>query len=374
MVQYKLPRLRFFWLTAGLVVVLCGCGARRPPVPVGDVPAVQAVSADDERYGQSVLAELVERYELDRDDANIERVRLITDRLTEAANAGSEPWHVYVLKDDNFKNAAATRGNYIFVWTGMLRTVSGDDELATVLAHEIGHVLAGHTARDPNDEVNRMIAGVAGAVTGQAVGAYGYGPVADIANILVKAAIEAIIVNPVSQEREFEADHIGLFLMADAGYDPTAGVEFWRRAQFDDSLSSGLLEFLSTHPSTDERFAKLSVYLPDAADRYERAKRGEPSSPAPGKADDAAPPRAPGVKEPSSGTVIADSSPGAPIEIDWVVDAPIIPVYAAPDTSSEVIAELAGGARLRGTAVGERWVEVAGATPGFVEKVDLAVR
>jgi len=341
---------------------------------VGDIPTVQAVSADDERYGQSVLAELVERYELDRDDANIERVRIITDRLTEAANAGSEPWHVYVLKDDDFKNAAATRGNYIFVWTGMLRTVANDAELATVLAHEIGHVLAGHTAPDPNDEVNRMIAGVAGAVTGQAVGAYGYGPVAEIANALVKAAVEAVIVNPVSQDREFEADHIGLFLMADAGFDPAEGVEFWRRAQFDESLSGGLLEFLSTHPSTDERFTKLSVYLPDATERFERAKRGEPPPPPRGGGDHAVHSNTPQPREPNAATVADDSDIGAPIEIDWIVDAPIIPVYAAPNTSSEVIAELAGGARLRGTAVGARWVEIEEPAPGFVEKVDLAVR
>ncbi|MFM1847572.1 MAG: hypothetical protein RL417_1046, partial [Pseudomonadota bacterium] len=268
------------WLTIGsLLLVLAGCAPQRPPIPPGEIPQAIPVAATDEQYGQTVLAELVERYPLSQDDAAIERVREIADRLTTAAHASREPWHVYVLEGQDLKNAAATRGNYIFVWTGMLSSVKNDEELATVMAHEIGHVLAGHTAPDPHEEVSRMIAGVAGAVTGHTVSSRGGGPLANIASSLVEAAIEAVLINPTSQSRELEADHIGLFLMADAGYDPTVGIEFWRRAQFDPALGGAPLEFLSSHPSTEERFTQLQEHLGRAEERFHASKNGSPRPP-----------------------------------------------------------------------------------------------
>ena len=344
-------------------LLLTACAPLRPPVPPGEIPAPTPVAAKDEQYGQAVLAELVERYPLSKDDQAIERVREITDRLTAAANAGGEPWHVYVLEGDDLKNAAATRGNYIFVWTGMLTSIRNDAELATVIAHEIGHVLAGHTAPDPHAEVSRMIAGVAGAVTGHTVSSRGGGPLANIASSLVEAAIEAVLINPTSQSRELEADHIGLFLMADAGFDPSSGIEFWRRAQFDPELRGAPLEFLSSHPSTEDRFIQLEAFLGRAQERYDASKNVP-------KQGDSAP-----IPSPSRTAAQVDIPDSAPTSepLDWVIAASIAPVFASPDRGSEVVAELAAGAAIRGTPRGERWVEITGPTKGFIEKVDLDV-
>lgn len=347
-------------LILGMAILCSACAPQRPPVPPGEIPAPTTVAAADEQYGQEVLAQLIERYPLSRDDADIERVRVITDRLTTAANANGEPWHVYVLDGADTKNAAATRGNYIFVWTGMLRTVENDDELATVLAHEIGHVLAGHTAPDPSEEVSRMIAGVAGAVTGHTVSARGGGPLADLASALVQSAIEAVLVNPTSQSRELEADHIGLFLMADAGFDPATGIEFWRRATADPQLRGGPLQFLSSHPSSDDRLTRLEEYLGRATERYNASQNGKAPAPKPGRAS----------PDPIPDTT---STERANEPIDWVVAGPIVPVYAKPDRRSDVVAELALGAAVRGPTVGERWVEISEPARGFIEKVDLDV-
>lgn len=347
-------------LLIGGALTVAACAPQRPPVPPGEIPTAATVAAADERYGQQVLAQLVERYPLSRDDAAIERVRAVTDRLTTAANANGEPWHIYVLDGADTKNAAATRGNYIFVWTGMLRSVGNDAELATVLAHEIGHVLAGHTAPDPNEEVSRMIAGVAGMVTGHTVSARGGGPLADLASSVVQSVIEAVLVNPTSQSRELEADHIGLFLMADAGYDPNTGMEFWRRARFDPQLRGAPVQFLSSHPSTEERLIQLEEYLERATERYSAARSG------------IAPTSRPEREHQRQELPITPTDP-APESIDWVVVGPIVPVYAKPDRRSDVLAELAAGASIRGPAVGKRWVEITEPTPGFVEKIELDV-
>ena len=249
---------------------LVGCSAGRKPIPPGVIPEQVSVAAEDEQYGQQVLAELTDNYKLDTDDARINRTRDIVGRLADAANAGKNPWNVYVLFDNAIKNAAATRGNYIFVWTGMVNAVQNDDELAAILAHEMGHVLAQHTMPDPMEEISGAISGIAGSVAGQVISARG-GPsiLAELGEDLVKASINALISNPEQQRKELEADQIGLFLMADARYNPQHAADFWQRVKTDPDFQGNGLLFFSTHPSSEERLKQIQKYLPDAIIRYE---------------------------------------------------------------------------------------------------------
>lgn len=264
-----MPKFWRYIAILAITLLFSSCAPARQILPAGEVPEAQNVSAEDEQYGHQVLSALSENFELSRDDALISRVREIANRLTEAAASNQIPWHIYVFQDDSFKNAAATRGNYVFVWSGMLNTVQDDDELATILAHEISHVLAGHTNRDPAEETRRLMVGVAGNVTGQIVSATGNaGIIANLAESLIKLSLQALIVNPDLQLKEHEADQVGLFLMADAGFDPEKGVNFWERVKADPDFSGFPLQFLSSHPSTEERYAKLRELLPLALERY----------------------------------------------------------------------------------------------------------
>lgn len=261
-----------------LMCCLIGCAPTRPPVPPGEVPSADYVSAQDEAYGHEVLSELSEKFELDRDDNHINRVRDLVDRLADGGHVNQDPWHVHVLKDDTFKNAAATRGNFVFVWTGMLNTVQNDDELATILAHEMSHVLAKHTAEDPAEETSSILAGVAGSVASAVLSQQGLGPLADLGEVLTRELIGAVLINPGAQEHELEADQIGLFLMADSGFDPQSAIDFWRRVQNDPDFSNDFLGFLSSHPSSSDRLHALERYLPQAQERYRNSPQRRASS------------------------------------------------------------------------------------------------
>ena len=215
---------------------------------------------------------LTRTYPLSRDDNSINRVRDIVNDLADAAGAGDAPWNVYVLRGDSVVNAAATRGNFVFVWTGMLRTVKNDGELAAVLAHEMGHVLAHHTQPTPSEEASEIMASVGENVASQVVAVQGpYGALSGIAGLLAKEAIKALIVNPESQRKEHEADQIGLFLMADAGYDPHNAIGLWTTMSQEGS-GGAIPTFLSSHPANDERIGELQQLLPSAMERYESAK------------------------------------------------------------------------------------------------------
>jgi len=257
-------------------VLASGCSGRTP-VPVGVVPQEEYVSAEDEEFGHQVLSQLTRSYPLERDDQAIERVRGLVNRLAVAAHADQHPWNVFVLRGDDVVNAAATRGNYLFVWSGMLRQAPSDGELATVISHELGHLLAGHTKPTAMEEASEIMAKTTGNIAGQIVSTQpGYASLAQLAAVLVSEGIKAIVVNPGSQRLELEADQIGFFLMADAGYDPHEALNFWAKMSGDPHTSGSGLQFLSSHPASSERLETLNQLLPQALERYEQSRGVKP--------------------------------------------------------------------------------------------------
>jgi predicted Zn-dependent protease len=332
------------------------CGPQRPPVPPGVVPEQTEVSAEDEIYGHEVLNELMNRYQLDNDDTRINRVRDVANRLTEIANPSGNPWHIYVLRDPELKNAGATRGNYIFVWTGMLDTVRDDDELATILAHEIGHVLAGHTTPSPAEEVSQMVAGIAGEAANQVLQTQGgFGLLGGLADFLIRSSIEGLLVNPNAKRNELEADQIGLFLMADAGFDPNKAVGFWQRVQNDPDFSDFPLAFLSSHPSSEERYEKLEQLLPMAQERYDD-KRGNKRF----------------VNDGKRKHFVLSQKEVSDRKETWVVLESTSTVRSGPRDNASKIGTLEVGNKVTVISHTGPWLEISDPMTGYVRGTDLA--
>jgi predicted Zn-dependent protease len=327
------------------------------------------VSADDEEYGHEVFAQLSNQYPIDNDDAHVNRVRDIVDRLSAAVHANKDPWNVYVLKDDKFGNAAATRGNYIFVWSGMLTQVKNDDELAAILAHEIGHLLAGHTAADPSEEVNEIIAGVAGTAVGAVLQQTAVGMVSDLAEALVKASLEALLTNPANQRKELEADQIGLQLMAQAKYDPQRAIDFWERVKTDPNFSGFPVEFLSTHPSSDRRIENLKKNLASAEERYHAAKSGHPEPMDPhevvAEAQDF------NDHTPLPAGELHHGRDGG-IEADWQVQVQKVAVHEKPSAKSAISAYLGKDDIVTVEKLEGHWLHITGPYRGYVKSSELA--
>lgn len=260
---------RTFLTLCVLMAAISACAPRRHSISVGEVPRCQSTSPDDQQYGQQVLTQLSRLFPHSRNPMIIGRVRGIVSRLAQASGSAPNGWRVYIFADDRIKNAAATRGNYVFLWTGMLGVTQSNDELAGVIAHEMAHVLAQHVMPNPTEELSSVIASAGGAAASGILGSSGTVAVgaAQLGGALIEQGIRGLVVNPESRRKEYEADQIGLFLMADAGYDPDAAVEFWERAANDPAFGGGSLEFLSTHPSSEHRSEYLRSLLPAARRR-----------------------------------------------------------------------------------------------------------
>lgn len=329
-----------------IAINLSACAPARPPIPAGVIPAASKLLPEDEQYGHEVYGQLSEQYRLSQNDDQIRRVTAIVDRLTAAAKADSEPWHVAVFEDDSFANAAATRGNYIFVWSGIIKATSSDAELAGVLAHETAHALAGHTAATPADEVKEILGGVLGRAAGEVANVRFPGSMAaSLAQAIVTQAYKAIVVNPVDQQKETEADQIGLFLMADAGYDPKAMVDFWEHAARNPAFNTGLPEVLSSHPATESRLAGLKVLLPEARLRYQQpALQARPEQAH--KAEKA--------RAPASPTL-------------WSISSEWASVYQRPDENSEIVIDLPQDSSVEARHYNSQWLELRSPVKGYLK-------
>ena len=167
------------------------------------------------------------------------------------------------LIDDKQINAWCMPGGKVAVYTGILPITQNDTGLAVVMGHEVSHALAGHG----NERISQaMIAQYGGAILGSSISSSQWQQIFQQA-YPVGAQVALL---KYGRNQELEADKMGLILMAMAGYDPRQAQPFWQRMEAASS-GSGTPEFLSTHPSPENRRADIEKELPKALEYYKAA-------------------------------------------------------------------------------------------------------
>lgn len=191
-------------------------------------------------------------------------VTCVAKAVTAAADKGPKEWEVTVFNKDEV-NAFALPGGKIGVYTGLLKVAKNQDQLATVIGHEVAHVLARHG----NERVSTAYATQTGLEVVQAMAG---GASQDRQNIMALLGLGAQvgIILPFSRTQEEEADLLGLDLMAKAGFDPRASVDLWNNMIA--ASGNGGPAFLSTHPASTTRIKELNDRMPKAMVLYEQAR------------------------------------------------------------------------------------------------------
>ena len=182
--------------------------------------------------------------------------------LEEDQAKGSGKPSFTVIRSDE-ANAFVLPNNHVFVLTGLFRYARDEDELAAVLGHEQAHCLARHAGE-------RVSGGLLTSIIARFV--LLLDPTGVLYTLFVPAA--ALLRElPHSRDQEIEADHIGLYLAAEACYDPRAAKRVFGRMKAGDggnaaTAVAGPPEFASTHPSYDTRLAKFDEWMPDALSQF----------------------------------------------------------------------------------------------------------
>ncbi|MBU1936490.1 M48 family metallopeptidase, partial [bacterium] len=218
--------------------------------------------------GFSAFAELKKEQPISTNPAQTELVRRVGTRISSVVELPHAEWEFVAFKDDETPNAFCLPGGKVGIYTGILPLTQDEAGLAMVMAHEVAHAVARHGGERMSQQLLVSLGGVGLAVAmrekpaeTQALAMVAYGVTTTVGVIL-----------PYSRKHELEADYMGLKFMAEAGYDPRAGIEFWRRFKaYSDQRGGKPPEFLSTHPLDSRRIRELEKHLPEAMEIYRRS-------------------------------------------------------------------------------------------------------
>jgi len=263
----------FAAVPAGMLLVK---GCQQGPFGRNQVVALDPAQEAElgEQAFQEVLAE--QRNNIETRGPLVDAIRAIASNLVVAARhegflnqvkLPDQPmkWDVQVI-DSKEQNAFCLPGGKIVVYTGILPIAETDTGLAVVMGHEIAHALAHHGAERM---AQQQLAQIGVMAAGGALGDMDPHQRMQIMQMINAGAKFGIL--KYSRAHESEADHMGLLLMAAAGYDPRESMRFWERMQ---QFSGGKAppEFLSTHPSHETRISDLNGWLPEAMPLYDDSK------------------------------------------------------------------------------------------------------
>ncbi len=221
---------------------------------IGDPADAVMSPAEERRLGQRIMTDIRARGMVIDEPELTAWLREVGYRLVAQADRQDQEFHFFIIDSPGI-NAFALPGGFIGVNTGLVLASRNESELAAVLAHEITHVTQRHIAR--RVEATRGV-DMATAVTVLAAILLGGGDPNILAGA-ISGGLAASVQNTINYTLayEYEADRIGINLMAGAGFDPEGMASFFERLEQQSRFrEGGLEEFLRTHPVTSARISE----------------------------------------------------------------------------------------------------------------------
>ena len=192
-------------------------------------------------------------------------VSCVVKSIISTLPASEQNWEVAIF-DDPSPNAFALPGKKIGINSGMLTVATTQGQLAAVISHEVGHILADHA----NERMTQQLAIQGGLALFDLLSEQQEGWKHEAIRKALDIGAGVGILLPFSRLHEKEADAIGLDLMARAGFDPDQSLTLWQNMS---RISKGQpVEFLSTHPSHETRHEELQKQMASSRQLYEQAK------------------------------------------------------------------------------------------------------
>jgi predicted Zn-dependent protease len=209
------------------------------------------------QLGAQSFEQMKQQQKISQDAKTNAYVQCVTNSITQhIPKQGFDEWEVVVFESDQV-NAFALPGGKIGVYTGLLKVAVNQDQLATVIGHEIAHVIADHS----NERLSQtQLANTGLSITSVALGASEYAQYQGMTMAALGLGVQYGVILPYGRTQESEADIVGLRYMADAGFDPNQSVNLWQNMA-KASGGSQPPELLSTHPSHNTRIQDLRATI-----------------------------------------------------------------------------------------------------------------
>lgn len=256
-----------------LLLVFSGCST----VPLTNrkqftaIPSSQMLSLSNESYNAVLQTE-----KISNNKQATQNIRGVGNRITRAVEKylrsinrlsliDGYKWE-YNLLESKTMNAWCMPGGKIVFYEGILPVCKNENGIAVVMAHEIAHAIANHG----NERMSQqMVVEMGGVALSEAL-QYKKEETTQLALLAFGVGTQLGVMLPYSRKHESEADEMGLYFMAMAGYDPREAPLLWERMQ--QTASGGTPEFLSTHPNPQSRINQLNKIMPKALEYYNQNK------------------------------------------------------------------------------------------------------
>jgi predicted Zn-dependent protease len=224
--------------------------------------------------GLTSYNDFLKENELSTDAANTQMIKKVGNNLSSATSrflknngladeVNSYKW-AFNLVEDKTVNAWCMPGGKIVFYTGILPLTKNENGAAVVMGHEIAHAIAKHGNERMSQGLIQQLGGLALSVAVKDKPA----ETQELYQMAYGIASNVSVILPYSRKQEYEADRIGLILMAMAGYNPNEAIPFWQRMAT--QSTNPVPAFLSTHPSDANRIAQIRKYMPEAKKYYKK--------------------------------------------------------------------------------------------------------
>ncbi|RBQ30425.1 peptidase M48 family protein [Arcobacter sp. FW59] len=202
-------------------------------------------SSEEMALGEKSYKEALTDVKVINNTKDSQRVKNIGQKIAQVAQRSDFKWE-FNLVDDKQANAFCLPGGKVVVYTGILKYAKNDDQLATVISHEIAHALARHGAERVSHNMIQQGVGIVGnVVLGASAPQY-----QNAFNQAYGIGTNLGVMLPYGRMQESEADEIGIYLMHKAGYNVYEAINFWQNMS---EGKEGGNDFFSTHPSSSKR-------------------------------------------------------------------------------------------------------------------------
>ena len=233
---------------------------------IGNSAAMMSLEKE-RQLGKEFMHSVRSSLDLIEDPVSNEYIQDLGERLASQTDSQEQKFTFFIVKDPEI-NAFAGPGGYIGVHTGLILATQSEDELASVMAHEIAHVTQRHLMRALSASTNMTLPAMAAILAAILLG-QGNSQVTEAVIASTVAGTTQSQLN-FSRENEQEADRVGIDMLAKSGFDPIAMANFFETLQKTHRYADGNIpEFIQTHPVTTSRIADSR----GRAERYPRVHR-----------------------------------------------------------------------------------------------------
>lgn len=255
----KYLKLNILFLTCTLFITACST------VPyTGRNQFLMISEGEEASMGRTAWAEVLKKEKISSNSKYSQAVTRVGKNIAAVSDRPDFNWEFKTFESTQ-ANAFCLPGGKVAIYTGIFKYIANDAELASVMGHEVGHAIARHGGERVSHGILQQLgaAGVAIATEGNEY--------RDVALIAYGVGTNVGVMLPYSRTHEYEADVIGMMLMAKAGYDPRYAISFWKKFS-EASNTNKLTEYFSTHPMGANRVTELQRILPEAIRIYEKVK------------------------------------------------------------------------------------------------------